>query len=91
MNEYLDHTCGITIKGTTFTHLLYADDLVLVSESAAGMQILLNNLEAYCNKWHLLVNSQKSKVMIFNLKRNVNVANYEFLIGREKLHRVQYN
>ena len=85
MNEYLDHTCGISINDTTFTHLLYADDLVLVSESADGMQILLNNLEAYCNKWHLLVNSQKSKVMIFNLKRNVNVANYKFSIGHEKL------
>jgi hypothetical protein len=60
MCEYLDQTCGVTIYGTTYTHLLYADDLVLISESADGMQTLLKDLEAYCRKWHLIINSQKS-------------------------------
>lgn len=71
MTDYLDHNHGITVNGTTFTHLLYADDLVLVSESASGMQVLLDNLEAYCKKWHLLVNSQKSKVMVLNARQRL--------------------
>ena len=85
MNEYLDHKCGITINGTTFTHLLYADDLVLMSENPNDMQILLNNLEAYCRKWHLLINSQKSKVMVMNAKRGSSVSDNEFVIGDDKL------
>ena len=65
LGEYLDQNCGITIDGTTFTHLLYADDLVLISETENGMQTLLKNVESYCHKWHLIINSQKSKVMKF--------------------------
>ena len=32
------------------THLLFADDLVLILESADAMQTLLKDLEAYCRK-----------------------------------------
>ena len=31
--------------------LLYADDIVLLSESAEGLQHSLNALHHYCNKW----------------------------------------
>ena len=80
MNEYFDQASGVTIDETTFTHLLYADDLVLVSETAKGLQTLLNNLESYCRKWHLIINSQKSKAMIFQPKRNKNVNKMKFSI-----------
>ena len=61
MNEYFNQSHGVTINGNNFTHLLYADDLVLVSESANGMQILLDNLADYCKKWHLLITRRKVK------------------------------
>ena len=80
MNEYFDQTSGVTIDETTFTHLLYADDLVLVSETAKGLQTLLNNLESYCRKWHLIINSQKSKAMIFQPKLNKDVNKMKFSI-----------
>ena len=43
-----------------------ADDIVLLSESAQGLQNLLNKLKICCDKWNLQVNINKSKVMIFN-------------------------
>jgi hypothetical protein len=46
--------------------LQYADDLVLISESAIGLQNSLNILSCYCDKWNLTVNVDKTKSMIFN-------------------------
>ena len=33
--------------------LLYADDLILVSQSGSGLQNCLKKLQAYCDKWKL--------------------------------------
>ena len=46
--------------------LLYADDLLIFSRSANGLQTLLNKLESYCDKTELTVNLDKIKVMTFN-------------------------
>jgi hypothetical protein len=46
--------------------LMYADDLILLSESKEGLQHSLNRLETYCTKWGLTVNLSKTKVIVFN-------------------------
>lgn len=66
IDEYLETECGISVLGNNYTHLVYADDLVLLSDTAEKMQQQLDNLKTYCRKWHLLVNVSKSKVMVFN-------------------------
>ena len=38
--------------------LLYADDLILVSESGSGLQNCLKKLQTYCDKWKLKVNTK---------------------------------
>ena len=45
--------------------LMYADDIVLFSETDEGLQNGLNCMYDYCQKWKLSVNTQKTKVMIF--------------------------
>ena len=45
--------------------LLYADDLVLFGDSVFEIQKKINALEHFCNKWHLRVNVDKSKMMVF--------------------------
>ena len=45
--------------------LLYADYIVIFSESADGLQKGLNILYEYCQRWKLTVNSIKSKIIIF--------------------------
>ena len=55
-------------NGTHLNCLFYADDLVLISHSAEGLQKALSVLAEYCNKWLLSVNSKKTKVLIFQKK-----------------------
>ena len=43
--------------------LLYADDLVIISKTAAGLQNSLNQLLTYYEKWKLNVNTSKTNIM----------------------------
>ena len=45
--------------------LLYADDNVIFSESAVGLQHGLDLLQEYCQRWRLTVNPNKSKIILF--------------------------
>ena len=49
--------------------LLYADDTVILADSALNLQLALNKLEDYCTKWKLSVNISKSKVCIFSKRK----------------------
>ena len=49
--------------------MLYADDLVLCSESTEGLQKQLNGLSKFFKRWHLLVNLIKTKILVFNKKQ----------------------
>ena len=44
---------------------MYADDLVIFSETVVGLQTSLNSLEVYCKEWSLTINVQKTKIVIF--------------------------
>ena len=57
---------------------MYADDVVILSESALGLQEKLKKLEAYCADWGLNVNIDKTKVMIFNKAGRVFKSNFVF-------------
>ena len=46
--------------------LLYADDTIVLAESAKEMQRALNAVKAYCQTWYLEVNISKTKVVIFS-------------------------
>ena len=45
--------------------LMYADDMVIFSNSEDGLQEALNNLDFYCKKWGISVNTRKTKVVVF--------------------------
>ena len=45
----------------------WADDLIIMSQSRAGLHKCLRNLEKYCHTWGLSINSDKSKTMIMEL------------------------
>ena len=51
--------------------ILYADDTVIISESAEGLQKQLNDLYDYCNEWKLKVNTLKTKIVIFRNRGKV--------------------
>ena len=65
--DIFDATCDpVSLHDLNLNCLLYADDLVLLSESANGLQQSLNRLNDYCNTWRLTINTSKTKVLIFN-------------------------
>ena len=64
--------------------LLYADDLILLSESEKGLQSCLDNLNSYCNRWKLKMNISKTKVIVFNSKGKRKADNLKFYIENKK-------
>ncbi len=61
----LDPKLGITVYNNFLAHILWADDLFIVSDSAIKLQRQLDNLDAYCSKWQLVVNTMKTKILTF--------------------------
>ena len=53
---------GISIDQLSIYLLLFADDAVIMSETAEELHVLLNQLELYCCKWNLILNVDKTKV-----------------------------
>ena len=54
---------GIKLHDRLVTVLAYADDIVLMAQTQAGLQTLLNCLENWCRKWKLKVNLTKTRIM----------------------------
>lgn len=57
---------GIQFGDLLIASLLLMDDIVLVSDSSQGLQKMLNVVNNFILRWHLVVNPTKSKVIIFN-------------------------
>ena len=49
--------------------LLYADDLVLISETQSGLQKSLNTLHRFTQDWFLEVNPKKTKCLTFSKRK----------------------
>ena len=45
--------------------LLYADDTVVLADSAEGLQLGLDSLLKYCNRWGLTINMSKTNIVVF--------------------------
>ena len=67
--------------------LLYADDLVLISESKEGLQNQIDTLHEYCERWKLKINTKKTKSMIFN--RGNKIINANFKVGDTYIENVK--
>ena len=75
-NVYVDDLIGIlnksgigcNINGTSYNNLMYADDTVILSPSAKGLQHLLQLCEIYATKSGIVFNSKKTVYMCINPK-----------------------
>ena len=80
-----DDTCKpVTIMNKKVSCLMYADDLVILSETPSGLQTCLQNLHQYTEKWDLKLNTKKTKVMIFQHQGRKDVKSKDtFLFGKQ--------
>ena len=71
--------------------LMYADDLIIISESKEGLQKQIGKLENYCAKWRLQINEKKTKVMIFNRgNKLINTAFHTTNASLENVKKFKY-
>ena len=54
------------------TCLAYADDILILSKPAIGLQRSLDILDRFCNTWNMKVNIEKTKCITFQKKNKVN-------------------
>ena len=78
---------GVDIDSENISILLYADDLVLVANTEADMNSMLEAVNKFCVKWRLTVNSEKSNVMHFR-RKDQPVSTVDMILGGTKLNYV---
>ena len=61
-----DPLCGLSID----VIVLFADDMILFGDSHIDLQHRLDMLKSYCDRWDLIVNTEKTKVMVFRKRGN---------------------
>ena len=87
VTELKNNTNGITCEEFIIQCLLYADDLVLISETEEDLQNMLHVLNDWCKKWRMKVNVSKSKIMHFRTTGHVE-SEYNFVLGNQSLEKV---
>ena len=76
LKDYLDTTCGVQLNNQNICYILYADDMVLCSHSASGLQKLIDGLYEFCKKWHLIVSLAKTNVMAIGTKKKDHIFKF---------------
>ena len=68
ISDYIERESerGAQLAGTRIPLLLYADDVVLISDSPEGLQRHLDTLQTFTFDSGMSVNLDKTKVMVFN-------------------------
>ena len=56
---------GARWAGLWLAALLYADDVVLIADSWADLQLLLNIVKNFCEKWRMSVNKTKTQIVVY--------------------------
>lgn len=78
-----------TSDNTFLPVIKYADDTVLMAESAEDLQHSINALSCFCEHWKLQLNIQKTKVLVFSKQAQDNLS---FKFNNNSLEIVkQYN
>ena len=73
VDQIFDLQCNPVIFNSeiSLNHLLYVDDMAILSLSQEGLQNSLKKLETYCKEWHLVVSIEKTKIVVWHYKRSI--------------------
>ena len=81
---FTEYCKPVSLGNDNLNCLMFADDLVLLSETPEGLQSALDKLQDYCDKWFLQINTKKTKIIIFN-KAGRLVTKNTFTINDEEI------
>ncbi len=83
--DIFDNTCTPAVLYKEHINcLLFADDLILISQTEEGLQNCLSKLNEYCEKWILKINTDKTKIIIFNKSGKI-LKHNDFKVGSTNL------
>ena len=77
------------IGGIRVNHMLYADDLCIISLSSAGLQQLLVQFDDYCRKHSITFNVSKSICMFFKSAVNRKCDTTDLFLSSKAIDAVQ--
>ena len=86
INDLPQHiNSSVPISCTNFPSpcLLFADDIVLFSEDQNKLQGMIDSLLCYCTKYHLEINTTKTKILVFG--QNPKYVNFQWNINSQPL------
>ena len=66
---------GVVINGEIINNLRYADDTVLIADTAEGLQRLIDRVETACNRYGMKINCKKTHIL--NISKKV-IGNLQF-------------
>jgi hypothetical protein len=79
---------GVWLDDVLVRCLMYADDIALTAETAEDLQLMLDKLELFCDLWRLLVNIQKTEVVVFRPAKSLVSDDVVFLFRGRALNKV---
>ena len=56
----------VKLNNKPITSLMYADDLLILSETEDGLKESLQRLGKYAEQWKMKISAKKTKIMVFN-------------------------
>ena len=77
---------GIKFSRQLFSMLLYADDIVLLSNKETDLQLMLNKVSTWCKLWRLKVNEGKTKILHFNRGNTKQRSSFTFMYNGVQLN-----
>ena len=84
----LSQDIGVQLTDSTRINcILWADDIILLSETENGLNKLLSELNVYSDLNRLTVNTEKTKCMIFN--KTGRLIRRDFFLGTSRLENVR--
>ena len=76
---------GVKVGGMMFKSVRFADDQALISQSARGLQALVDALDERCEEYGMRINYKKTKLMRFCKASRTRNVRLKIKVGDEKL------
>ena len=86
INEIFDENCApVKINNLNLNCLLWADDLLIFSLTAEGLQNSIDRMKIFYDSLGLEINIKKTKIIIFNKRGLTLREKYKFVLGGKAL------
>lgn len=79
-SDIKDLQCGVKFDDNIISLLMYADDIALLAANEHSLQCMLQCLNSWCEKWRLVINEEKTKIIHFRNPSSPR-SPYKFLCG----------